>query len=151
MSWSTSNIPDQTGRVAVITGANGGLGLQSAKALAAKGAHVVMAARSQDKAAAAREQIQRDVPGASLEVVPLDLASLASVRRAADAITASHERIDILLNNAGLMAMPERQAADGFEMQFGVNHLGHWALTSHLLPAVVATPGARVITVSSSA
>ena len=151
MTWSTADIPHQDGRVAVVTGANGGLGLASAKALAGRGAHVVMAARNQEKAAAAREEILAAHPDASLEVVELDLGSLASVERAAGEIAAAHERIDVLMLNAGVMAMPEGTTVDGFERQLGINVLGHWALTSHLLPTVVATPGARVITLSSMA
>lgn len=151
MTWSTQDIPDQTGRVAVVTGANGGLGLSTALALAAHGAHVVMAARNQDKAAEAEQAIRDAHPDASLEVVPLDLGSLESVRTAAAAITDAHDRLDLLINNAGLMAMPQQQTADGFDMQFGVNHLGHWAFTSHLLPTIVRTPGARVVTVCSTA
>ncbi len=149
--WGTTDIPDQSGRVAVVTGANGGLGLETTKALAAKGAHVVMAARNQAKATAARDEIFAEIPHASVEIVALDLGSLDSVAAAAAEILAAHDRIDILVNNAGLMAMPQRQTADGFEMQFGVNHLGHWALTSHLLPTLLTTPGARVVTVCSSA
>ncbi|GAB2775829.1 SDR family NAD(P)-dependent oxidoreductase [Nocardioides salsibiostraticola] len=149
--WNLTDIPDQSGRTAVVTGANGGLGLETTRALAARGAHVVMAARNQDKAVAARDEILGEIPDASLEIVPLDLGSLDSVATAAEVILAAHDRIDLLVNNAGLMAMPERQTSDGFEMQFGVNHLGHWALTSALLPAIVATPGARVVTVCSTA
>jgi NAD(P)-dependent dehydrogenase (short-subunit alcohol dehydrogenase family) len=151
MPWSIDDIPDQTGKVAVVTGANGGLGLATALALADKGAHVVMASRNQDKAAQARAFLLARVPDASIEDVPLDLGDLASVRAAAERILASHDRIDILVNNAGLMAMPERRTADGFEMQFGVNHLGHWALTGLLLPAIVEADAARVVSVSSTA
>jgi NAD(P)-dependent dehydrogenase (short-subunit alcohol dehydrogenase family) len=151
MAWSIADIPSQGGRVAVVTGANGGLGLETAKALAAKGAHVVIAARNQDKTAAARAQILAAVPDASLEIVPLDLASLASVAAAAQRVLAAHERIDLLVNNAGLMAMPQRRTEDGFEMQLGVNHLGHWALTAHLLPALLRAEAARVVTVTSTA
>ncbi len=151
MSWSTSDIPDLTGKVAVVTGANGGLGLESAKALAGAGAHVVMAARDQQKARSAFDDIKAEHPDASLEIVELDLAALASVRTAAAAIVAKHPEVDILLNNAGLMAMPERRTADGFEMQFGVNHLGHWVFTSGLLEALLAADAARVITVTSTA
>lgn len=151
MSWTVADIPDQHGRAAVVTGANGGLGLATAMALAGKGAQVVMAVRNQTKAQAAHDQILATHPEASLEIVELDLGSLATVERAATEILAAHPHIDLLINNAGLMAMPERQTEDGFEMQFGVNHLGHWALTSHLLPAIVRTPGARVVTVSSTA
>ena len=151
MFWSISKIPSQAGRVAVVTGANGGLGLQTAQALAGAGAHVVMAARDQSKAEAARAEILAAHPDASLEIVELDLGSLASVKAAAETILERHDRIDLLVNNAGLMAMPEQKTADGFEMQFGVNHLGHWALTSHLLPTILATPASRIVTVSSTA
>ncbi|MDX1510609.1 MAG: oxidoreductase [Nitriliruptorales bacterium] len=150
MAWTSDDIPNQDGRVAVVTGANGGLGLATAKALAGKGAHVVMAARNQQKAAAARDEILDVHPNASLELVELDLASLASIERAAKHIVAAHDRVDMTILNAGLMALPEQQTEDGFEMQFGVNHLGHWALTSHLLPTIVRTPGARVVTVTST-
>jgi len=151
MSWTAADIPDQTGRTAVVTGANGGLGLETARALAAAGAHVVMAARNQEKAAGAVEDIRRSAPAASLEVVELDLGSLASVRRAAEQTLATHERIDLLVNNAGVMGIPESATADGFEMQFGTNHLGHYALTALLMPAVLAAPAARVVTVTSTA
>lgn len=151
MSWSESDIPDLTGKVAVVTGANGGLGLESALALAGAGAHVVIAARDQEKANAAREQILALHPDAALEIVELDLGSLDSVRAAAATISGTHPTIDILLNNAGLMAMPERRTTDGFEMQFGVNHLGHWVFTAGLLPALLAAPAARVVTVTSTA
>jgi NAD(P)-dependent dehydrogenase (short-subunit alcohol dehydrogenase family) len=151
MPFTVADIPDLHGRVAVVTGANGGLGLASAKALAGAGAHVVMAARDQGKAATAEAEIRAAHPGASLEIVELDLASLASVAVAAERIGRAHPTIDILINNAGLMAMPPRTTADGFEMQLGVNHLGHWALTAQLLPALVAAPAARVVTVTSTA
>lgn len=151
MSYTTESIPDLTGQTAVVTGANGGLGLETAKALASKGAHVVMAVRNQDKAERAVDEIRADTPDASLELVELDLASQESVTLAAKTILADHEHIDILVNNAGLMALPERQTADGYEMQFGVNHLGHWTLTSLLMPAIVAAPSARVVTVTSTA
>jgi NAD(P)-dependent dehydrogenase (short-subunit alcohol dehydrogenase family) len=151
VSWTTADIPDLSSKVAVVTGANGGLGLESAKALAGAGAHVVMAARSQEKARAAFDEITTAHPDASLEIVELDLGSLESVRTAADAITTAHPVIDILINNAGLMAMPERKTADGFEMQFGVNHLGHWAFTAGLLSSLLAADRARVVTVTSTA
>lgn len=151
MSWNVHDIPSQAGRVVVVTGANGGLGLETAKVLAGKGAHVVMAARDQDKARTARDQILAQHPEASLEIVELDLGSLASVERAATTILDDHDHVHLLVNNAGVMAMPERRTEDGFELQFGVNHLGHWALTSRLLPAIVSTPGARVVTVTSTA
>lgn len=151
MSWSTKDIPDLHGKVAVITGANGGLGLASAKALAGRGAHVVMAARNQAKAADARAEILAVHPDASLEIIELDLSSLKSVATAAEQIAANHPRIDILMCNAGVMAVPPGTTEDGFDTQMGTNVLGHWALISRLLPAIVATPGARVVTLSSTA
>lgn len=151
MTWTTNDIPDLTGRIAVVTGANGGLGLASAKALAGSGAHVVMAARNQEKATAAHDEILAEHPDASLEIVELDLGSQASTQQAARTIVERHPRIDILINNAGLMAMPERRTADGFEMQLGVNHFGHWTLTAELLPALLAADAARVVTVTSTA
>jgi NAD(P)-dependent dehydrogenase (short-subunit alcohol dehydrogenase family) len=151
MSWSAADIPDQHGRTAVVTGANGGLGLETARQLAAKGAHVVMAVRNQEKAAAAVEDIRASVPDATLELVALDLAAQASVRDAAGQILAAHKSIDLLVNNAGVMAIPEAKTADGFEMQFAVDHLGHWSLTALLLPALLRSPGARIVTVTSTA
>lgn len=151
MGWSRADIPDLSGKVAVVTGANGGLGLETADALAAKGAHVLMAVRDQDKAAAAVDRIRATTPEARLDLVPLDLASLASVREAADRIAALTGSLDLLVNNAGVMAMPERRTADGFEMQLGVNHLGHWALTAHLMPLLLGAPAARVVSVTSTA
>ncbi|WP_039791314.1 oxidoreductase [Amycolatopsis sp. ATCC 39116] len=149
--WSTKDIPEQRGRVAVVTGANGGLGLATATALAARGAHVVVAARDRWKADQAGERIRAAHPRASVEIVPLDLASLKSVRSAAADILTRHSRVDLLINNAGVMAVPESVTADGFETQFAVNHLGHWVLTAGLLPALVRTPGARVVTLTSTA
>ncbi|WP_116452216.1 oxidoreductase [Blastococcus litoris] len=151
MTWTEKDIPDLTGRTAVVTGANGGLGFQTALALAGAGAHVVMAARDPEKTAAAEARLRERYPEASLEVVPLDLGDLSVVKAAAATVLAGHERIDILVNNAGVMAMPQRETADGFEMQFGINHLGHWALTAHLMPALRAAPAARVVTVTSTA
>jgi NAD(P)-dependent dehydrogenase (short-subunit alcohol dehydrogenase family) len=151
VSWTAADIPDQTGRTAVVTGANGGLGLETTRALAAKGAHVVMAARNQAKAADAVEDVRGSVPSASLEVVELDLGSQASVREAADRILGSHRSIDLLVNNAGVMGIPERRTVDGFEMQFGVDHLGHWSLTALLLPSLLRAPAARIVTITSTA
>ncbi len=151
MNWTVSDIPDLTGKTAVVTGANGGLGLESAKALAGKGAHVVMAARNQEKAQGAFDEIMAAHPNASLEIVELDLGSQENTKAAAAAIAAKHPKIDILINNAGLMAMPERRTADGFEMQFGVNHLGHWTFTAGLLEPLLASDEARVVTVTSTA
>jgi NAD(P)-dependent dehydrogenase (short-subunit alcohol dehydrogenase family) len=150
MAWTAADIPDQSDRVAVVTGANGGLGLEVARELARKGGHVVLAARDQAKAEAARASIRDEVPGASLELQPLDLASLASVGEAAGAILAGHPRVDVLVNNAGLMGIPERRSEDGFEMQLAVNHLGHFALTARLLPALLASGDARVVSVTST-
>jgi NAD(P)-dependent dehydrogenase (short-subunit alcohol dehydrogenase family) len=150
MAWTAAKIPNQSGAVAVVTGANGGLGLEVARELARKGGLVVMAARDQAKAEAAVASIRDEVPGASLELQPLDLASQASVREAAKRVLAGHGRIDILVNNAGLMAIPEQRTEDGFEMQLAVNHLGHFTLTALLLPALLASDGARVVSVTST-
>ena len=151
MVWTEKDIPDLSGRTAVVTGANGGLGLQTALALAGAGAHVVLAARDPSKTSAAEKRILASHPSASLEVVPLDLGDLSVVSAAASKILAGHERVDLLVNNAGVMAMPQRTTVDGFEMQFGVDHLGHWAFTAHLLPALLRAPAARVVTVTSTA
>lgn len=151
MSWSTADIPDQRGRTAVVTGANGGLGLETARALAVAGADVVMASRNQAKAAEAVADIRGDAPEASLEIVELDLGSLASVREAAERILDTHETLDMLVNNAGVMGIPERRTVDGFEMQFGVDHLGHFALTALLMPALLRADAARIVTVTSTA
>lgn len=155
MPWTTADIPDQTGRTAVVTGANGGLGLETARALAAKGAHVVMAARDQAKATAAERHIRAGAPDASLEIVELDLADQSSVKQAAAAIAEAHPSVDLLVNNAGVMAMPPLETADGYEMQFGVNHLGHWTFTAELLAPLLRAAAAgrhpRVVTVTSVA
>ena len=151
MAWSTNDIPDQSGRVAVVTGANGGLGLETALALAGAGAHVVMAARNQDKATAAAERIRAAHPDASLEVVELDLGSQDQTKAAADKIAATHPTIDLLINNAGVMGIPRTLTVDGHEMQFGVNHLGHWTFTARLLPNLQTAGEARVVTVTSTA
>ena len=151
MDWTTSDIPDQTGRIAVVTGANRGLGFEVARELARKGAHVVMACRDLPKAEAARRAILAEIPSASLELQEIDLASLVSVRAAATRILASHPRIELLVNNAGVMGIPERRTVDGFEMQLAVNHLGHFALTALLLPDLLRGPDTRVVSVTSSA
>ena len=151
MSWKASDIPDQSGKTAVVTGGNGGLGLAASLQLAAHGAHVVIGARNLDKADAARGTIESAVPGASVEVVPLDLASMASVAAFAATVTASHPRLDLLFNNAGVMAVKEGVTADGFETQFGTNQLGHFALTMQLLPALLAAPSPRVVCMTSTA
>jgi len=146
---TTADIPDQTGRTAVVTGANTGLGYETATALAAKGAHVVLAVRNIEKGKAAADLIARAHPGASVAIQELDLTSLDSVRAAADQLRADHDSIDLLINNAGVMMTPKATTKDGFELQFGTNHLGHFALTNLLLDRVLAAPGSRVVTVSS--
>lgn len=143
--WTTHHIPDQSGRTAVITGANTGLGFETAKALAEHGAHVVLAVRDTDKGKRAAAQLTGDV-----SVQELDLGSLESVRAAAAELRGSHERIDLLINNAGVMTPPKSTTADGFELQFGTNHLGHFALTGLLLDRLLDVPGSRVVTVSSN-
>jgi NAD(P)-dependent dehydrogenase (short-subunit alcohol dehydrogenase family) len=149
MGWSEQDIPDLTGKVAVVTGASAGLGLECSRALAARGAHVVMATRDAAKTEAAADRIRDAVPDASLAHTELDLADLASVAKAAAELRDTTERIDILLCNAGLMATPERRTDDGFELQFGVNHLGHAAFVAQTLPRVTATEGSRIVIVSS--
>ncbi|HEX6194708.1 MAG TPA: oxidoreductase [Jiangellaceae bacterium] len=151
MAWTPDDIPDQSGRVAVVTGANGGLGLEAARELARNGAHVVMAARNLDKAAEAERDIRTGNADALVETVKLDLSSQESVKRAAAQIRAAHPRIDILINNAGVMATPESRTEDGFELQLATNHLGHFTLTAGLLPALLAAPQARVVSVTSTA
>ncbi len=150
--WTTQQIESQKGRTAVVTGANSGIGLHTASGLAGVGAHVILACRDTSKAAAAAEIILAKHPSASVAIATLDLASLASVREFAEQICSNHGQLDILVNNAGVMAYPTRRAtADGFEMQFGTNHLGHFALTGLLMPALLAAPSPRVVTVSSIA
>jgi len=149
--WKLDNMPDQTGRVAIVTGANTGIGFETAAALASKNATVVMACRNRQKAEAAIEKIRERTPDAELEFIELDLASLASVERFATAFRAGRDRLDLLINNAGVMIPPLGHTEDGFELQFGCNHLGHFALTGHLLDLIEATPGGRVVNVSSMA
>ena len=151
MAWTTADIPDLSGRTAVVTGANGGLGLETSRALVRAGANVVMAARNQEKAKAAIADIRGTHPEASLELVMLDLGSQASVREAAERILDRGRTIDILVNNAGVMGIPERRTVDGFEMQLGVDHLGHWSLTALLMPALLRAEKARIVTVTSTA
>ncbi|MGH9135716.1 MAG: oxidoreductase [Acidimicrobiales bacterium] len=149
--WTTADIPDQTGRTILVTGANSGLGLRTAEVLAAAGAHVLMACRNQAKAADARDTVAATAAGPAPTVVALDLADLASVRACAEQVVGSVEQLDGLVNNAGVMAIPLTRTADGFEMQFGTNHLGHFALTGWLLPALLQADAPRVVTVSSVA
>jgi NAD(P)-dependent dehydrogenase (short-subunit alcohol dehydrogenase family) len=147
--WSESDVPDQRGRVAVVTGANTGLGYETARVLAQRGAEVVLAVRNVDKGKEAAQRIETAAPGAEVTVQELDLTSLASVRAAAAELAARYPRLDLLINNAGVMYTPYQKTADGFELQFGTNHLGHFALTGLLMPQLLATPGSRVVTVSS--
>ena len=149
--WSARDIPAQSGRTAVVTGANSGLGFVTARELARAGAHVVMGCRDAARGEQARERLLQDVPGAQVEVRTLDLASLASIRTFADHAHADFPGLDLLVNNAGVMAIPRQLTADGFERQLGTNHLGHFALTGLLLPSLVGRVGSRVVTVSSTA
>jgi NAD(P)-dependent dehydrogenase (short-subunit alcohol dehydrogenase family) len=149
--WEPKRIPDQTGRIAVVTGANSGLGLVIARELARKGARVVMACRNLDKGHAAVDAIRSEVPDAQLQLDELDLASLASVRSFAERFKKTHDGLDLLINNAGVMAAPRRHTADGFELHLGTNHLGHFALTNLLLPLMEGREDARVVTLSSNA
>jgi NAD(P)-dependent dehydrogenase (short-subunit alcohol dehydrogenase family) len=148
--WTDSDVPDQTGRVAIVTGANTGLGYDTARVLAAHGAKVVLAVRNTEKGDAAAAKIIGTVPDADVKVQPLDLGSLQSVRTAAEELKAGYPRIDLLINNAGVMyPSPRQTTADGFELQFGTNHLGHFALTGLLLDHLLPVEGSRVVTLSS--
>jgi NAD(P)-dependent dehydrogenase (short-subunit alcohol dehydrogenase family) len=147
--WTPADLPDLSGKVAVVSGANAGLGLAISAALARQGARVLMACRNQAKAQTAAEGIVANQPDARVEVVPLDLASLASVHALADELVRTERRLDLLINNAGLMAVDYALTEDGFEMQLGVNHLGHFVLTGALLPLLLATDGSRVANMSS--
>jgi NAD(P)-dependent dehydrogenase (short-subunit alcohol dehydrogenase family) len=151
MAWIESDIPDQHGRTAVVTGANSGIGWETARALTAKGARVIVACRSEEKGRDAERRIRAGVADADVRFEPLDLGSLASVRAFADKLGAAESRIDLLVNNAGVMMPPYGKTADGFELQLGTNHLGHFALTGLLLPRILAAPKARVVSVSSLA
>jgi len=148
-NWTAENIPDLTGKIAVVTGANSGIGYEMAGALVRKQATVILACRDKDKGEAAVRQITQEYPQAKAELMQLDLSDLASVRRFADEFTSHYNRLDILINNAGIMAIPFGKTTDGFELQFGTNHLGHFALTGLLLNLILRTSLARVITVSS--
>jgi NAD(P)-dependent dehydrogenase (short-subunit alcohol dehydrogenase family) len=148
-TWTAEDIGDLTGVVALVTGANSGIGYETVRALSDHGAHVVMACRNGEKARKARDQLEGELTRSSLELLPLDLSDLESVRRAADVFLSTHARLDILVNNAGVMGTPYRQTADGFELQMATNHLGHFALTGLLLDRIVTTERARVVTVSS--
>ena len=147
--WTVNNIPDLTGQVMIVTGANSGLGYETSKALAQKRATVILACRNLEKGEAAQKAILRAVPEAALRLMKLDLSSLAAIGAFVDAFKQEFQALNVLINNAGVMALPRRQTADGFEMQFGTNHLGHFALTGLLLELLQATPSSRVVTVSS--
>lgn len=149
-NWTAKNIPDLTGKIAIVTGANSGIGYEAARALAAKNATVILACRNKEKGEAAIRQIDQEYPEAKAELMCLDLSDLTSIHCFADEFTSRYSQLDILINNAGVMAIPFRKTADGFEMQFGTNHLGHFALTGLLLNLIMNTPKARVVTVSSS-
>lgn len=147
--WTEHDVPGQEGRVAVVTGANTGLGFETARVLAARGASVVLAVRDVEKGKRAADRIAETAPGADLAIQQLDLTSLESVRVAAAELRARHPKIDLLINNAGVMYPPRQTTRDGFELQFGTNHLGHFALTGLLLDRLLPVPGSRVVTISS--
>jgi len=149
--WTSDDVPGQQGRLAVVTGANTGLGFETARVLAARGASVVLAVRDTEKGKRAAARIAGTTAGANVMVQPLDLASLDSVRAAAGELRARHPGIDLLINNAGVMFPPKQTTRDGFELQLGTNHLGHFALTGLLLEQMLPVPGSRVVTVSSQA
>ena len=151
MSWQAGDIPDQSGKVAVVTGGNGGLGLETAREMARRGASVIIGARNLDKAASADASIRADVPSADVTVIALDLASKASIDTFAAELLAAHDQVNVLFNNAGIMAVPERETADGFELQYGTNHLGHFYLTCRLLPSILASGPGRVVNTTSTA
>jgi len=151
MTWTEKNVPDESGRVAIVTGSNTGLGYDTARVLAARGASVVMAVRDTAKGDAAAARIRQLSPGAVVAVHKLDLGSLASVRTAGAELADAYPRIDLLINNAGVMYPPKQTTADGFELQFGTNHLGHFALTGLLLGNLLNVDGSRVVVVSSIA
>ena len=147
--WTAADIPDQSDRTVLITGANSGIGFHTASAMASAGATVLMACRNPEKGAKALDRVRADHPDAKVQLIQLDLADLSSIEAAADQVTQRDEPLDLLINNAGVMALPELRTTDGFEMQFGTNHLGHFALTGRLLPKLLRADAPRVVTVSS--
>jgi NAD(P)-dependent dehydrogenase (short-subunit alcohol dehydrogenase family) len=149
--WTEENIPDQSGKVAIVTGSNSGIGFETAHHLVRKGALVILAVRNIEAGTAAVERIKSEIPNAQCEAMHLDLSSLASVRSFAHAFRQQHQKLDLLINNAGVMVPPYTKTKDGFELQLGVNHLGHFALTGLLLDLILKTPNSRIVTVSSMA
>jgi NAD(P)-dependent dehydrogenase (short-subunit alcohol dehydrogenase family) len=150
--WTIDNIPDQSGRIAIVTGANSGIGYETARALAYKGATVIMACRCPEKGPTAARQIEAENLAGTVEFMALDLAEMDSVQQFAATFSQKYDRLDLLINNAGVMMLPKRQETpDGYEKQFATNHLGHFALTGLLIETVASTPGARVINISSTA
>ena len=147
--WTTEDMPDLTGKVIIVTGANSGIGFEAAKAFARKGAQTILACRSMDKAEAALAEIQAEIPNAPAEIMHLDLANQASIHKFAEAFKAKFNRLDVLVNNAGIMMVPYGTTEDGFEKQFGTNHLGHFALTGLLIDFLLNTKGSRVVNISS--
>ena len=141
--WTVADVPGQSGRVAVVTGANSGIGFEAATVLARRGAHTVLACRNAGRAEDGLTRLSAAAPEATVSVVRLDLASLESIRAAADQILATHDRLDLLINNAGLMWPPYGRTADGLELQFGTNHLGHFAFTGLVIEAMLPVPGSR--------
>ena len=149
--WTTAKMPDLTGKVIIVTGANSGIGFEAAREFARKGAQVVLACRNLEKAQAALERITAELPDAQAEIMQLDLASQSSVHQFAQEFQARYDRLDVLVNNAGIMMVPYGTTEDGFERQLGTNHLGHFALTGLLIDLLLKTPGSRVVNVSSGA
>jgi len=147
--WTEKNLPDLTGKTIIITGANSGIGFSTTKYMSAKGATVIMACRNPEKAKKALQSIKNENPGVKLEFIPLDLSSLASIEKFAEAFKEKYPSLDILINNAGMCQTPELKTKDGFEMQIGVNHLGHYALTGRLMDRLMSTKDSRVVTMSS--
>ncbi len=148
-TWSSKDIGDLTGRVALVTGTNSGIGYATAKALADHGAHVILACRNDERGRQARDKLESELDRSSLELLHVDLADLVSVRRAAEVMLSEHARLDVLVNNAGVMGAPYRLTSDGFELQMATNHLGHFALTGLLFDRIVTTERSRIVTVSS--